>query len=377
MIDSEHHAAVRRSDWGRDDWAIVVGIDRYPGLADLTGAENDATAFCHWLRDVGQVPDAHIVRLVSSDFAMILDAIERNHRPSVRGAMPSEESIRTALDELFDRTHEHIDARQGPRIGRRLYLFFAGHGLEPRDSQEPVFLAANAHREHIRHVPPRRAARWFSRASAFDEVVLLMDCCREQVPRLELVSALSWIEMEDVKRKDKPFLHGFAAQPCQAARELDHQGTARGLFTRAVLEGLGGAATDEQGAVTARALKDHLVNFPVQVLLPESARSTAPEWRPAIDIDDYAAFELVPADLVPSIVYRLKVRLSPVFRGHKLEILRGDQKIELPQIDELEWAGPMAKGVYRALVFPPSDSADPVMDRVFTIQALREMTLQI
>ena len=368
-------------DWGRDDWAIAVGIDRYPGLADLTGAENDATAFCHWLREVGQVPAAHIVRLVSSDFADSLAAIQPRHRPSLHGAMPSHQRIEDELVTVYNRAIEHLDAGHGRRIGRRLYLFFAGHGFEPlgfepRDPP-PAFLAANADRHHPLHVPPLQAADWFSLAWAFDEVILLMDCCREQVPRLAL-SRLSWPEKVDDKRISKnPFLYGFGVQSSQTAREFDHHGAARGLFTRAVLDGLGGAAADGRGIVTAHGLKRYLVHLQVQGLLPAAMQSTSYDWRPDIRINDYADFVLVPGDLVPPTTgYRLKLCIDPAYRDHTLRIERqNDVVIREAQIRELEWTGALDKGVYKALVLAPS--GDRVTEKPFHIDGPGDTTVHL
>ena len=43
-----------------NDYAVVVGINHYPGLSDLKGAENDARAFQDWLvrKDGGNIPNS-------------------------------------------------------------------------------------------------------------------------------------------------------------------------------------------------------------------------------------------------------------------------------------------------------------------------------
>jgi hypothetical protein len=43
-------------------YAVVVGINRYPGLSDLRGARADAGAFADWLErpDGGAVPPANV-----------------------------------------------------------------------------------------------------------------------------------------------------------------------------------------------------------------------------------------------------------------------------------------------------------------------------
>ena len=50
-----------------DDWAIVVGINAYPGLSEAVGAEDDARAFRDWLADPDGgdlVPDNDHVKLI-------------------------------------------------------------------------------------------------------------------------------------------------------------------------------------------------------------------------------------------------------------------------------------------------------------------------
>ena len=47
-------------------YAIVIGIDRYPGFRDLGGACNDAEAFAEWLTDPngGDVPAENVRTLL-------------------------------------------------------------------------------------------------------------------------------------------------------------------------------------------------------------------------------------------------------------------------------------------------------------------------
>jgi uncharacterized caspase-like protein len=40
-----------------NDYALVVGISKYPALGDLSGPENDARDFRDWLIEIGR---AHV-----------------------------------------------------------------------------------------------------------------------------------------------------------------------------------------------------------------------------------------------------------------------------------------------------------------------------
>src|SRR5262249_5596223 len=92
-----------------------------------------------------------------------------------------------AFEEEFDRLDQIAETnfqQQGTRrIGRRLYLYFAGHGVEFHGPpNQPALLMANATRRRLdRHVGARAYADWFIDAVYFDEVVLFFDCCREIV----------------------------------------------------------------------------------------------------------------------------------------------------------------------------------------------------
>ncbi len=102
-------------------YAIVVGIDRYPALRDLHGASSDAAAFHEWLIDAdgGGVPPAHTRLRLGKDLA-----VDR------RRATPKKSDIDDDLDDLVELV------RAGPKLPARLWLYFAGHGIgrRPRSS---------------------------------------------------------------------------------------------------------------------------------------------------------------------------------------------------------------------------------------------------
>src|SRR3954452_13874285 len=104
-----------------DDRAIVVGISRYPNLEDLGGPENDARAFIDWLvsNNGGQVPSQQILTVLSSD---------------ITAARPDEAAVDEKFDQIID-----LARANGMRGGRRLYLFFAGHGFTPNIDESALF----------------------------------------------------------------------------------------------------------------------------------------------------------------------------------------------------------------------------------------------
>src|SRR5262249_52459035 len=152
------------------DHAIVAGVNNYPGLSDLNGPVNDALAFQEWLlSDDGGGLDPGNVKTILSPAPFQPDTDPANW-------VPTSEQIAAAL-----RTLQGLGKKLslGKTIGRRLYIFLSGHGFAP-DKVQPALLTANADSENLYHVPGRAYAEWFRNRAWFDEVVLMMDCCREQ-----------------------------------------------------------------------------------------------------------------------------------------------------------------------------------------------------
>ena len=257
-----------------DDRAIVVGIDHYRNLdpsVTLTGACNDAELFASWLVDPegGGLEPANIRKFVSS---------------SVGPARPLRDELEDAAASLIN---EASNAPAG-RLGRRLYLYFAGHGVTARNrSDEICLIMSNARMPSpLFSIPGRLLTASIQMTSAFDEIVLLMDCCREvmaQAPAPEL-SYLS--QPVDSGSTGKKFL-GFSARWSSRAAEktmpnpLGGPALPHGIFTHAVLEGLRGAAAPGTD-VTTGALKSY-----VKARVPELGPPDAIADAEILDPDDF------------------------------------------------------------------------------------------
>jgi hypothetical protein len=225
------------------DFAIVVGIDRYPFLPQsLEGAERDAQAFASWVVSPtgGGVPVENVTLVLSSAYT---------------GPEPTEQHA----DEAFRRLYVLAQERGG-YLGRRLYVFLAGHGIA-QDLNEASLLTANV-RDSVFdfHIPGRRYAEWFRAAAYFDEVVLFTDCCRSHFPRTP-VKAFPYPAEFNSAAQQVRWLYGFATKWSQSALEAAAGAFTRGIFTTALLEGLKGAA-DAKGQITAQSLKEFVLNHP-------------------------------------------------------------------------------------------------------------------
>lgn len=213
-----------------EDHAVVIGISRYPFFKDLEGPENDANAVIEWLKDPagGDVPEDHIHPVTSSDFA---------------------EKPRPGADDVYDAFAPLIklaEERDPAAAGRRLYIFMAGHGFGPA-MREASLLMANARPRAFGHnVSGGKVADHFGEAGYFEEVVLLMDCCRD--PNAAAEEGLPpWDKPEGNGGRETRWFYGFATGYSSRAREKPVDGKTRGLFTVAVLEALrSGAGTSSE-----------------------------------------------------------------------------------------------------------------------------------
>jgi hypothetical protein len=283
---------------GEDDWAIVVGIWTYPDLGNLTGPQNDAKAFADWVRSPagGAVPENHLRLILSSDFAPA---------DSASLAEPTPGRVEALFDELDDIAQRNKDRMEGLRVGRRLYLYMAGHGCAPI-LDESVLLMANATRRRAGyHIPGKPWANWFYRAGYFDEILLFMDCCRENYPQAPL-NVPSYIDVTSPDAVDRGRrLFAFGTKWSRLARERPMaDGTVRGVFTVALLEGLKGAAAEPDGRVTASSLAGYLQTnmktFLTEIDRADPGIPKAPdvELHPVID-DDFVIVTVAPPQPAP------------------------------------------------------------------------------
>ncbi|MBI4333238.1 MAG: caspase family protein [Chloroflexi bacterium] len=284
-----------------NDYAVVVGVNRYPNepLSDLDGPENDALEFKDYLTSPagGAVPDQNIRLILSRNF------------PSP-GSGLSARPMTAEVDSAFEDIIVGLPSQAG---ARRLYIFLAGHGIAARDDgpglEEAALLMANAGYQRMgHHVPGRKYANWFRAAALFQEVVLLMDCCRDDYPRAS-VRRTPW---DNIVRQDAVEVHwvyGFATKWSRKAREraLGGQGQVKGVFSHAVLTVL------KSGRMTGCQLRDCVYNY-LPRLLQESEYQ-----EPEFDVDP--AHDLVFSEAAPPARLPVRVSFSSPMIGRQVELL--------------------------------------------------------
>jgi uncharacterized caspase-like protein len=314
------------------DRAIVIGVKDYPALGNLEGPENDAKDFEAWLLDPGggDVPQVNIKRILSSDFAVTANPLD---------AEPTTVRLERAFDELFN-----LGDTNGGKAGRRLYVYLAGHGFAPSLEDAALLMANAARGKSGHHISGRTYANWFRQSAFFDEVVLFMDCCRENSARAGVRPA-----PYDPLSAGAPahHLYGFATEWSRASRErpIGAGGRIQGLFTIALLAGLrGGAPRDAKGQVTAETLSNFVHSYLPKLTSENGAERQDPEF-------DYYKPEPIVLSSGPPVRFRVRVTLSAANAGKMVELLDGVfQPVPGIQQSPTLWEWDVIPGMYKARV---------------------------
>jgi hypothetical protein len=292
------------------DFGVIVGIGNYGKFQPLDGVVRAASEFEEWLvsRHGGGIPKWNIKRVISPE-----NRTWRNPTSAQPTVDHVDAAFRVPAGRVFD--------RKAQRLGR-LYIYLVGHGISPTLSAAPnledaALLMANADEATAGlHVPGQPYANWFRNAKAFEEIVLFMDCCRdnrpEVAPRLPPFYAYS----------TQFFLKSYV-------RSVGPIGN-RPVFSFALLEGLNGAARRE-GKITASTLRDY-VNHRLSDFLQTEVQ------RPVFFIQNDLEFGQQEPDAMAD------VRM-PVVPGGQLELL--DSKLQVIARLESGASIKLARGFYK------------------------------
>ncbi len=328
------------------DYAIVVGIAKYPQLSPLEGPERDADDFHAWVTaaDGGGVPAEHVTRIVTSLYEESFD-----------DGKPTTELIDSAFMKLV-----RLGRKNEGEVGRRLYIYFSGHGIAPDlEMDESALLMANAARDTPGyHIPGRLYASAIRLEGLFDEVVLFMDCCRDDYERVSR-RPTPWIPVKTVRGGRTRAFYGFATRwglkarekPIHEGRVDREKGVYRGVFTVALMEALRGHSADKQARVTGSTVSGH-IHSRVRELLEEAEYE-----KPQFDFD--------PGD---DIVFVDRVQAPPV---------KGTVRVTIPHPAELTGPGAAKSAVVpgvHAMELAPGFYAlrDPATNRTVGFQVMGE-----
>lgn len=233
------------------DWALCVGIGCYcsnSGLVELPGALNDAAAIHQWIVDPrGGAVLPQQAKLILSPQA------QNDDEPD-----PAADSVEKFLRARYRDAEANRKSGLEFSAGRRLWLYFSGHGIGfPDGDNDTGLLAADAlppFRDYS-HVAGMAWAEVFRVTRAFEEVVLFMDCCRLEINRTarRLPAVQSMLANPAGK-----MIAAFAVSASKAAFESNSpiHGVPRGKFTVELEELL---VNPPKTPMTAREFLDQLV----------------------------------------------------------------------------------------------------------------------
>lgn len=228
---AEGSAAPRRP---AHDFALVIGVNDYPAFKSLKGPVDDATEFKTWLCDPdgGGVDDAHL-RIVTSTATPIA---------------PEQKHIDQALRALL----ETADAIGG---GRRLYVYFSGHGAAARDAVENValLLADWSEAQAKLGLSSVRYREDLVRLGLFEELVVILDCCRRAAPSIAGQECSLTLTLKTPPTETR-WIVAYACAPGGSAFEWPDARSWSGVFTRCLLKVLRRADT----GVPVRELENQL-----------------------------------------------------------------------------------------------------------------------
>jgi hypothetical protein len=308
-----------------EDYAVILGVQKYPGLTDLNGPENDARAFHEWVVDPagGKVPGNGRGRVAkpgwSGNVRMILSS---DYFPfdSLDEARPILNDIQHAFINLYDLAEANAKSGGGLVAGRRLYIYMAGHGIEPQNGRTALLMANAKPRRFGFHVLGRDYAEFFSNAGFFEEVLLFMDCCRDYFP-LTPLTPIPFDPLSDPTAPDRVrYLHGFGTKWKRRSRERLIDGKVRGIFTTALLEGLRGGASDLGGRITAALLRNYLNETMFQFLDPMDLADPRIPKQPEFNQFPSEGEGLIIAESVPPVTYNVTIVLPEGADGAPMQI---------------------------------------------------------
>ena len=275
----------------KDQFAIAVGIDTYPSLRPLSSSVSDAISFLDWLTDEegGNIDPAN-VKLIRSPIEIVTNRF-----------------VARPIQLEIDRALSDFGAEAGQRIGKRLYFYFAGHGFGPAFDDVGMLMATASMSSLDNNIGLRDYRTYFHETGLFDEVVYIIDCCRDSSMDTRLVRtsrpAFAAIAVTGRAPRVVDFIVLAAAYGEKAFAPVDVvDGERRGILTKAVLEALRGnvKALDPEGRVTAATL---------QVFVKERVKSLAQDEKLKQDPEIPHNPDLVLYQQDVSTLNKLKVRI--------------------------------------------------------------------
>jgi len=276
------------------DYALVVGIDDYPRYGtkgrDLKGAIRDAKLFAEWLMNKdagGGLADDHCRVLTSDGDPMALN----------------KDTIDDALDEIWTMA----SAQNGG--GRRLYMFFSGHGqlVDSADFlsyEQALCLPRWSYTRPNSAIVTDSYSKLATKCMPFEEIAVFLDCCRVSTIRVRadktsLGCSLFQDGHETIKKQvffaAEPMRRAFESEDGQAPNEdEDEEEIVHGHFTSALIDGLRRGSERDGGGISAKELWSHL-DYWVQKIAEDAGHNQKPRIDPPTPYEDMIFGKATPA----------------------------------------------------------------------------------
>jgi len=296
-------------------YAVVVGVDQYPGFQkgkrDLNCPQNDAIAVRDWLLrpNGGDLPTGPQPN-ESQNLRLITREAPKGRPPPCPVVNEIVKAVK-AVAEAFHDKYSLLDEVGQASIWNtsRLYLFFSGHGIDA-DGGDAVLLGADAEDGLLFHLSVQAIVNKFKVAKTFRELVVWTDCCRtaSAIPIGPVVLDLTPYRYEG--SGDVRVFFARASKTQQPAYEPPKEKLAEdanSFFTRALIEGLNGGVVGAATGIRPSNLRPYL-----ELRVPAlSQKYYKVDQAPDITPDD--DMEFVPAHAPTRFLVRLKVGAGSPF----------------------------------------------------------------
>lgn len=198
------------------DFGLAIGVDHYPRFRSLRGAIDDAVRFHTWLcePDGAGVAPEHARLVVST-------------------AQP----VAPLQDQVDDAILELLIAADRLGGGRRLYVYFGGHGAaSPSESGDDVaLLLAKWSRNLARLALSVEQYRGrLASVGVFQELAIFLDCCRTTSSGAVGLPPMITFQPTGERRPTRSFV-AYATEIGRPAFEQAEDGHWQGVFTRCLL----------------------------------------------------------------------------------------------------------------------------------------------
>lgn len=220
------------------DYAVVIGISHYKSLEKLEGPIEDAKEFMQWLisPEGGDLPQENCFLIESSS-----------------------NPIRPLQDDIDDKLAMIYE--KGSQSGfRRLYFYFAGHGLGAGWNENALCLPGWSVIKKNSALSSSEYLKLFMESGYFKEVFFFLDCCRNRKTSTRPLPPT--LGFEHAQNASCMCFVAYATEFNNAAYEAEHwdgiKSAVRGHFTKALMQGLKGAASNKEGLITTGSIKGFL-----------------------------------------------------------------------------------------------------------------------